>query len=124
VGTVTFTVLATDGRDTVAASVRVTVIQANRAPVAVADSATTTTGIPVVIGVLANDSDPDGDALVIGQVSSPSAGSISVSGNSIVYTPPAAGVGVVTFTYSACDPSGSCSAPATVTVTISPATED
>jgi hypothetical protein len=124
VGTVTFTVSVTDGTDITQGAVTVTVIQANRAPVATADAASTSTGTPVVIAVLGNDSDPDGDVLSIGEVSSPSAGSVSVSGDSVVYTPPAAGVGVVTFTYTACDPSGSCSAPATVTVTINAPPEE
>ncbi len=37
----------------------------NRAPVAVNDAATTTAGTPVTVDVLANDSDPDGDAVSI-----------------------------------------------------------
>ena len=37
----------------------------NLAPVAIDDTATTTAGTPVVVDVLANDSDPDGDLLFL-----------------------------------------------------------
>lgn len=118
VGTLEFTVSVSDGTDASAGRVTVKVIQTNRAPEAVADSASTVTGTSVTIAVLANDTDPDGDTLSIGTVSNPSAGTTSIVGDAVVFTPPAAGVGVVTFTYTACDTSGACSSPVTVTVTI------
>lgn len=79
---------------------------ANRPPVAVDDAATTTIGIPVVIAVLANDSDPDGDPLSIA-TTPPAFGTIAVAGGSITYTPTTAGVtGIDTFTYTISDGRG------------------
>ncbi|MBC6478541.1 MAG: hypothetical protein GDA56_12925 [Hormoscilla sp. GM7CHS1pb] len=44
-------------------TVIVSVEGANQAPIAVDDSVATREGIPVLIDLLANDSDPDGDLL-------------------------------------------------------------
>lgn len=53
-------------RDT--ATVTVTVINTPESPVAVNDSVTDYTGEPLIIGVLANDYDPDGDPITITSV--------------------------------------------------------
>jgi len=58
----------------------------NRAPVAQNDSATTPKNVAVTVPVLANDSDPDGDALTIISVS-PTNGTASISGTNVVFTP-------------------------------------
>ena len=87
-------------------------------PIAVDDSATTRAERPVTINVLSNDSDTDGpDPLTIANTSNPSNGSISVSGDSITYTPNTGFVSTDTFTYTAFDGSAE-SPPATVTVTV------
>lgn len=66
VGSDSFTFTVSDGRGGEAsASVVIDVAFANRAPVANPDEATTTAGEPVTVDVLANDFDPDGDALEI-----------------------------------------------------------
>jgi hypothetical protein len=59
----------------------------NVPPVASNDTATTGEDTVLVINVLANDSDPDGDALVVSSVSSPANGTASVNANTITYTP-------------------------------------
>ena len=105
----------------------VTVVGArpNPAPLAEADSATATAGIATQIDVLANDSDPEGDALTAVLVSQPNLGSASVSadGSMVTYTPPATleAPQTTTFTYQARDAQGALSEAATVTVTVNPA---
>jgi FtsP/CotA-like multicopper oxidase with cupredoxin domain len=82
----------------------------NHPPVATADTASTTPGNSVVINVLANDSDPDGDTITLIAVSNPSTMStagipnVSIIGSSVTYTPPPdfAG-GTDTFNYVICD---------------------
>lgn len=65
---------------------------ANAPPVAVPDTSTTARLLPIVVAVIANDTDPNGDELsLIGTpaIISPAAGagSVTASGNSIAYTP-------------------------------------
>ena len=99
----------------------------NQAPLAVADTGSTSFGVPITLSLLTNDSDPDGNVpLSITALTQPAAGQGTVALNgttSVVYTPPA----VVntplttTFTYKAQDNKGLASAnPATVTVTVAP----
>ena len=57
----------------------------NSAPLAVDDDAWVEPGARVPIDVLANDSDFDGDELVIDSASVPSAGSVSIEAGVIVY---------------------------------------
>lgn len=69
VGSDSFTYTISDGRGGEAsATVTIDVAFANRAPVANPDQATTTPGQAVTVDVLANDFDPDGDALEIVEV--------------------------------------------------------
>jgi hypothetical protein len=82
----------------------------NNPPVANPDAATTTPGTAVVIDVLANDTDPDGDALRLIAVSNPSAAAplgvpnVAITGTTITYTPPAELTnGTDTFNYVICD---------------------
>jgi hypothetical protein len=61
-----FTYAVTDpGGLEATATARITVGQANRAPVAADDFVSTSPSVPIDIGPLTNDTDPDGDALVI-----------------------------------------------------------
>ena len=91
----------------------------NRGPAAVNDAYTIECNAPVTFNVLANDSDPDGDALSITSVSTPSKGSVSISAGRVVYTPAAnTCVGAVdSFTYTINDGKGGTST-ATVAITI------
>jgi hypothetical protein len=86
------------------ASVRVTVLPENDAPVAVDDQADTAMGTPVVVPVLANDDDPDGDALQVVSVGTPSSGTAFDNGDGTVTFVPAPGAsGPATFTYTVGD---------------------
>ena len=119
VGTATFTYRIADiGGLTSAASVTVTV--SNAAPVAVPDFATTARLVPVTVAVIANDTDANGDVLgLVGvpTITSPAtaAGSVAVSGNSVVYTPGRA-LGSVVIGYVVTD--GAVSVAGTLTVTV------
>lgn len=99
----------------------------NQAPIANADTGSTSFGVPITLSLLTNDSDPDGNnPLGITALTQPAAGqgTVALSGTAaVVYTPPA----VVntplttTFTYKAQDAKGLASAnPATVTITVAP----
>ncbi|MBY5981317.1 Ig-like domain-containing protein [Ferrimonas balearica] len=103
-----YTISDGDNGQTDSASVTVTVDPVNDAPVAVADSTTTEVGSPVVIPVLDNDSDVDGDALKVISVvlGDPAQGSVSFSDNSITFTPAAGFIGNASLTYTIADPSG------------------
>jgi hypothetical protein len=63
----------------------------NRAPIATADTATAVVGTTTTIDVLRNDSDPDGDALVVvdarADSTSGSPGSVRVTDDRVLYTP-------------------------------------
>ncbi len=92
----------------------------NYPPNANDDSVTTAEDNPVTIDVLNNDSDPDGDSLVITNVSVPSSGSATINPDStITYTPDANFAGSDSFNYDISDGNGS-SAAATVSITITP----
>jgi hypothetical protein len=101
------------------ATVSITVNGVNNAPVAVADSATTDNATPVIINVLANDSDVDGDALTVTAVTTPANGTAVINAdNTITYTTTTIGfIGIDTFDYTVEDGNGG-SATATVTVSV------
>jgi outer membrane protein OmpA-like peptidoglycan-associated protein len=90
----------------------------NRPPVAVNDTFTVpfnTSGN--IFDVLANDSDPDGDALTITAVGSPAHGVAVVTAGKVSYTATSGYAGTDTFTYSIADGKGG-TASATVVVTV------
>ncbi len=89
---------------------------ANRNPYVMNDTATTPSG-SVSVNVLANDSDPDGDGLSISSVTSGQNGTVSITGNRLLYQPNSGFAGTDTFSYTATDGNGG-SGTATVTVTI------
>ncbi len=92
----------------------------NTAPVANNDSATTTAQNPVVVNVLSNDIDADGDLLAIAGFDSRSAGGGTISLNAdktLTYTPTATFSGNDSFSYSISDGKGGTSA-ATVAVAV------
>lgn len=114
-----FTYTVTDGTDTATATVTVSV--ANDAPVVQSDSAETVSGVPVLIDVLANDSDPNGDALELVSVSSASGGTTSIVGDSVRYESDGGFTGTDSFTYTVRD-AGGAEVTGEVTVTVTPAT--
>src|SRR5262249_21703834 len=88
-GSDSFTYRASDGSaQSAIATVSITVTAVNDAPTAGNDSATTVQGSPVVIGVLANDSDVENSTLTVEVVSNPANGQVVVNANgTITYTP-------------------------------------
>jgi VCBS repeat-containing protein len=123
VGTDTFTYRAFDGAEySDAATVTLTVFDA--APVATADAYfVPTSGLSVgsAAGVLANDYDPDGDALSVTLVSGPghaASGGFTLNANgSFSYTPASGFTGTDSFTYQTSDGTLT-DDPVTVTLTV------
>lgn len=91
----------------------------NVLPTANHDAVSTLADTAVVVPVLANDTDADGDPLALTTVTQPANGSVvKNSDNSVTYTPNQNYYGVDTFTYTVQD--GYQSAEATVTATVLP----
>jgi PKD repeat protein len=92
----------------------------NQAPSAVPDTYSTPQDAALTVaapGVLANDTDPDGDALIAQLVGSTANGTVSLqSDGSFTYTPNAGFTGDDSFSYTASD--GSLTSTATVTITV------
>jgi serine protease AprX len=123
VGTDSFTYAASDGVHTSGpATVTLTVnpaAPANEPPLAQGDAAGTPEDTPVVIDVLTNDTDPDGDVLTVGSVTQAAHGTVTSDGDSVTYTPSPNFAGIDSFTYTASDGEEE-SPPATVTISVSP----
>ena len=104
-GADSFTYTANDGSTSSnVATVTITVNPVNDAPVAVNDSATTNEDTLVTIGVLANDSDIDGDPLSVTNLTQPVSGPAVLNpDNTITYTPNAKFNGTDGLTYTAND---------------------
>ncbi|HJT97845.1 MAG TPA: Ig-like domain-containing protein, partial [Rhodanobacteraceae bacterium] len=119
-GTDTFRYTIADGHGgTASADVSVTVgALPNRPPQAAPDRANTAFGRPVTISVLANDSDPDGNALSIVAITQPFGGSVAIEGTRLVFTPSPGFSGTARFTYTIDDGHGGTST-AAVTVVVS-----
>jgi YD repeat-containing protein len=109
VGADGFTYTVSDGRGGVSsASVVVSVTASNNtAPVATGDSIITEQGTAANFNPRVNDSDADGDILVVAGVGSASHGSVVLNSNgTITYTPSAGYVGSDSFTYTVSDGRG------------------
>ena len=78
----------------------------NQAPVAVDDSASVAEDSSVLISVLNNDSDPDGDPITIESFTQGTHGTVALSGTDLRYTPNANYNGVDSFTYTINDGNG------------------
>ncbi|WIF31842.1 Ig-like domain-containing protein [Lentibacter algarum] len=90
----------------------------NDAPVVVDDSALTDEDTAVVVDVLGNDSDPEGDPLTVTDTSEPANGSVQINGDgTVTYTPNTGFIGTDSFEYTVTDGQGNLST-ATVTVTV------
>jgi len=120
VGSDSFTYTANDG-SLASTPATVDLSVTNSTPVAINNSYSTTAGQALTIappGVLANDTDADGDALTAILSSGPAHGSLTLNPNgSFTYTPAAGFSGTDQFTYVANDKAMS-STPATVSLTV------
>ncbi|WP_203676240.1 Ig-like domain-containing protein, partial [Actinoplanes siamensis] len=116
-GVDTFHYTLDDGSHTlVGATVTVTVV--NVAPTARPDSAGTDTNTAVVVPVLANDDDPNGDPVTLTAVDAAAHGTATANADGTVTYVPATGFsGTEAFVYSIKDPAGLAHA-ATVTITV------
>ncbi|WP_458628689.1 DUF7507 domain-containing protein [Winogradskyella sp. PC D3.3] len=113
VGTDTFTYVVCDNGNpqacdtaTVTINVEPISIIENNVVVANDDAVITEVDTPIVISVLSNDFDPNGDAFSItsGSVTSPQNGVVTVNADgTIIYTPNIGYVGEDSFTYTICD---------------------
>jgi hypothetical protein len=124
-GVDSFTYKLNDGAaDSNVATVVITINSVNDAPLAVDDQYTLDQGGSLIVdaasGVLANDSDIDGDALSATLVAAPAHGALSLDASgALTYTPAAGFSGVDSFTYTAGDGALE-SAAATITLVVQP----
>ncbi|MCK5829036.1 MAG: tandem-95 repeat protein, partial [Methylococcales bacterium] len=107
-GTETFEYTISDGNGgTDTANVTVEVGSDNKAPEAVDDSASAEGGEKVVVDVLGNDTDPNGDDLTITNVADPEHGTAVITGDGkISYTPDVNFNGTESFEYTISDGNG------------------
>src|SRR5262249_6668684 len=95
----------------------------NDAPIAAPDTANSDKDAAVAINVVANDTDSDGslDVSTVQITTNPTHGSVAIgTGRAVTYTPTAGYSGQDTFAYTVADNQGAVSAPAQVTVTVTP----
>jgi len=112
-----FNYTVSDGEIESTAPVTVVVTSVNDPLVAIDDTASTTEDNAVVIDVLANDTDPDGDSLSVTAVSAARSGQAVVNANgTLTYTPAAGFSGQDSFSYTVTD--GTASATANVSVSV------
>ena len=118
----TFTYTVSDGHLTATATVTITITGVNDPPVAVSDSYTATEDTMLTVtapaGVLANDTDPEGDTLTAVLVTGVTHGSLTLNtaDGSFTYDPVRYYHGGDSFTYRAMDDGGLPSNLATVTI--------
>jgi VCBS repeat-containing protein len=127
-GSDSFTYQATDGLlNSEATTVTIDVTPVNDAPVSAADEYNTAEDVPLTVsaeeGVLANDSDADGDTMTVSLVSGTTNGALTLNADgSFNYVPNANFNGSDSFVYQATD--GTVTAdPTTVTIDICPAND-
>ncbi|WP_370337487.1 tandem-95 repeat protein [Parvularcula marina] len=106
------------------AVVTITIDPVNDDPVAMADNVTTDEDVAIIISVLANDSDVDGDMLSIMSISQGANGTVTDNGDgTLTYLGNADFNGTDSFTYTISDGNGGTST-ATVNVTVDPVNDD
>jgi VCBS repeat-containing protein len=120
-GSDNFTYTASDGLGgNTVGTVNVAINPVNDPPVANTDPATTNEDTPVIVAVLANDTDADGNALSVTNKTDGAHGTVVINpDNTVTYTPDANYNGSDNFTYTASDGLGG-NTVGTVNVTINP----
>jgi len=121
-----FTYTVSDGNGgTDTATVDITVNPVNQDPVAGDDTAVTDEDNAVVVNVLGNDNDDDGDILSVSSVGGAAHGTVSIDGGnaSVAYSPNANYNGPDSFTYTVSDGKGGTDT-ATVNVTVNPVNDN
>ena len=120
-GNYSFSIAAADGKGGgTTQAFSLTVKAANVAPVAVGDSVSTNEDTAIVINVLANDTDANGDALTASMLTGPAHGKLVKNADgSFGYTPDKDWFGTDSFTYIASDGKVNSSL-ATVTIVVKP----
>ncbi|MGI9495313.1 MAG: Ig-like domain-containing protein [Mariniblastus sp.] len=123
-GSDSFNYTINDGNgNTDTATVSITVDAVNDNPVASDDSSVTNEDTAVLINVISNDTDVDGDSLTVDSVNQPANGTVVNNGDgTVTYTPANGFFGVDTFSYTVSD--GSLSDSANVSVTVNEVVED
>lgn len=108
-GTDTFTYTICDNSNVcVDGTVNVTITP--EVPILDNDAGETEPGDPVIIAVLDNDSDPNGDTLTVTDVTQPADGTVVINADgTVTVTPDEDFEGVLTITYTACDTNNNCS---------------
>ncbi len=122
VGIDTFIYQMTDGHLVRSGRVTVTVLNQNDPPTAVNDTGITNEDTPLLLDVLTNDTDPDGDTLSLSAVGPAGNGQTALSGSTVSYTPTLNFNGIDVFTYTITD--GSLFDTATVTMIVNPVNDD
>ncbi|MDP9349978.1 MAG: Ig-like domain-containing protein, partial [Chloroflexota bacterium] len=118
-GPASFRYTLSDGDLTDTAIVSITVTPVNDKPGARDDAVETDEDTSVLVDVLANDSDVDGDTLVIDRVDQASHGAVEVVDGKVRYTPESNYHGHDSFTYTVSDGNGGTDT-ATVEITVRP----
>ena len=95
----------------------------NQLPVAVDDAAATAEDTAATIDVLANDADPDSDALQVASVTQPANGVVVNNEGSVTYTPNGGFIGDDSFSYTVSDGNGGTDT-GVVTITVSASAND
>jgi hypothetical protein len=124
----TFSFTVNDGTETSAPElISIGVSPVNDAPVAGSDAYSTLQDTELAVaapGVLANDTDPEGDALTVSLEAGPASGTLALNANgSFTYTPTAGFTGVDSFSYTVSDGNGGADS-AVVNVTVQPQPSD
>ncbi len=104
-----FTVAVSDGITSAAQPVSFAITGTNDAPVAAADSGSTAFNTPFVVSaatLLANDTDPEGDALTLTAVGGATNGVVGLNAGQVTFTPNSGFSGAASFTYTVDDGHG------------------
>ncbi len=104
------------------ANVTVTVAQSsiNHAPDAVEDAVTTSFNVPLVVDVLANDVDADGDVLTVLSFTQPPYGTTALQADGTILFDPQGNVGSISFSYTVSDGRGKTDLAVVTVATVDP----